>query len=144
SSDVCSSDLKAYQISRQRIWTAMVVVLAVVFLAAGVYWYWKRRQRMEHEAQNRIKAHRLKTSKKIHDVVANGLYRVMTELENQPDINREGILDRLEDMYEKSRDISYETEEVPVKQPDFHERVTDLLTSFSTDATKVLIAGNEP
>src|SRR5690606_31043506 len=124
---------KAYQISRQRIWTAMVVVLAVVFLAAGVYWYWKRRQRMEHEAQNRIKAHRLKTSKKVHDVVANGLYRVMAELENQNTIDRESILDRLEDMYEKSRDISYETEELPVTQRDVHEKVAHVRASFATD-----------
>src|SRR5690606_31149303 len=91
----------------------------------------------------RIKASQLRTSKKVHDVVANGLYRVMAEIENKSDIDREGILDRLEDMYEKSRDISYEAEDPPIQQIDCHQKITDLLTSFATDSTKVLIAGND-
>lgn len=133
---------KAYQINRQRMWTALVLTLAVMLLAGGLYWYRKRKQRLELETRNRINAHRLKTSKKIHDVVANGLYRVMTELENQPDINQESILDRLEDMYEKSRDISYETETATVGE-DFAEKVSNLLRSFATDATAVFIVGND-
>lgn len=135
---------RAYQVNRQRILTAMIFMLAVAFGAGGIYWYKKRKQRMVLEAQNRIKEYQLRTSKKIHDVVANGLYRVMAELENKNAIDREHMLDRLEDMYEKSRDISYETEESPIVHHDFHERVAQLLTAFATDSTKVIIAGNDP
>lgn len=135
---------KAYQLSRQRISTAIVALLALIFSAGGSYWYKKRKQRLELEAQNRIRAHQLKTSKKIHDVVANGLYRVMAEIENQNHVDREGILDKLENMYEKSRDISYETEGLPATSHGFHEKITNLLASFATDSTKVVIAGNDP
>lgn len=131
------------QINRQRTITAMVSLFAIALIGGGMYWYRKRKQRLELEAQNRIKASQLRTSKKVHDVVANGLYRVMAEIENKSDIDREGILDRLEDMYEKSRDISYEAEDPPIQQIDYHQKVTDLLTSFATDSTKVLIAGND-
>ncbi len=133
------------QINRQRTLTAVVSLSAIVLMGGGIYWYRKRKQRLELEAQSRIKASQLRTSKKVHDVVANGLYRVMAEIENRNDIDREGILDRLEDMYEKSRDISYETEDPPIKlkQMDYHEKITDLLISFATDSTKVLIAGND-
>lgn len=75
-------------------------------------------------------------------MVANGLYRVMTEIENQSNIDREGILDRLELMYEKSRDISYEAEELPTVRLNYHEKMADLLRSFATESTKVIIAGN--
>lgn len=131
------------QINRQRTITAMVSLFAIALIGGGMYWYRKRKQRLELEAQNRIKASQLRTSKKVHDVVANGLYRVMAEIENKSDIDREGILDRLEDMYEKSRDISYEAEDPPIQQIDYHQKITDLLTSFATDSTKVLIAGND-
>ncbi|SFC73719.1 Tetratricopeptide repeat-containing protein [Parapedobacter composti] len=135
---------KAYQISRQRILTAIVAIAAIALLAGGMYWHRKRKQRLELEVQNQIKAHQLKTSKKVHDVVANGLYRVMAEIENKNDIDREGILDRLEAMYEKSRDISYDTETngLSANQQNFNDKITDLLTSFASDATKVIIAGN--
>lgn len=135
---------KAYQINRQRLLTIAISLLGLIFSVGGIYWYKKRKQRMELEAQHRLKAYQLSTSKKIHDVVANGIYRVMAELENQHTIDREGVLDRLEDMYEKSRDISYETIDLPIVQYDFHERVTQLLISFATDSTKVIIAGNDP
>lgn len=133
---------QAYLISRQRMATALIIFIMLVASTIGVYWYKKRKQRLELEAQGRIHAHQLKTSRKIHDVVANGIYRVMTEIEHKPDIDREGILDRLENMYEKSRDISYETEDLPEKQRDFNEKIADLLTSFATDSTKVILVGN--
>nr|GFD55410.1 hypothetical protein [Tanacetum cinerariifolium] len=61
---------------------------------------------MELEAQNALRNSQLNTSKRVHDVVANGLYRVMTEIENQADMDRENVLDKIEALYEKSRDIS--------------------------------------
>jgi len=82
----------------------------------------------------------LRTSKKIYDVLANGLYRVMTEIENNVEIDKEIILDKIEDLYEKSRDISYD--EMPHAKQNFDDKITSLLTSFATSTTKVFIAGN--
>lgn len=135
---------RSLQIVRQRTITLLVSLATLVLAIGGVFWYKKRKQRLELEAENRVKASQLKTSKKVHDVVANGLYRVMTEIENRNDIDKEAILDRLEDMYEKSRDISYDTEEQAARFPDYHRKVSDMLASFATDTTKVLIAGNDP
>src|SRR3546814_13660000 len=69
------------------------------------------------------------------DVCSSDL-RVMAEIENQGEINREGILDRLENMYEKSRDISYETDEPIGALQDYHERIAELLKSFATGITR--------
>lgn len=135
---------KAYNISQQRIWIVVVSLLCVVVIIGGIFWYRRRKERLQFEAQSSIKANQLNTSRKIHDVVANGLYRVMTEIENREDIDREGILDRLEMMYEKSRDISYETEVIPQTEQDYHQQVAELLKSFVTEKRKVIIAGNDP
>lgn len=135
---------KAFRITRQRMWTGAVSVLFILAIVGGAVWFKRRKQRLELEADGKIKASQLRTSRKIHDVVANGLYRVMTEIENRDDIDRDGILDRLEIMYEKSRDISYEVEETTQTQLDYHKQVTDLLKSFVTENRKVIIAGNDP
>ncbi|HWV70747.1 MAG TPA: ATP-binding protein, partial [Pseudosphingobacterium sp.] len=133
---------KKYQIIKQRVILIGIVLLMISGIIISYLWYKKRKQRLALEAQNSIKESQLRTSRKVHDVVANGLYRVMTEIENQSDIDREGILDRLEHMYEKSRDISYEAEELPTERQNFHEKIADLLRSFATESTKVIIAGN--
>ncbi|MRX76778.1 tetratricopeptide repeat protein [Pedobacter petrophilus] len=115
--------------------------VALFILVSGIFWYRKRKRDIETQSQKAITESKLKTSKKVHDVVANGLYRVMTEIENQHDLDRNHVLDKIEDLYEKSRDISYE-KPMEVNKP-FHERLSELLTSFATETRKVLIAGND-
>lgn len=137
-------DEKMYRINMQRLLT---LGLSTVFIITGVFsviWYRRRKQRLFLEANNKIKANQLKTSRKVHDVVANGLYRVMAEIENREDIDRDGILDRLESMYEKSRDISYEVEEdPPTDQQAYHEFLGELLRSYATESRTIILAGND-
>ncbi|WP_447769269.1 tetratricopeptide repeat-containing sensor histidine kinase [Sphingobacterium faecium] len=134
---------KAYNISRQRMWSAGIFIFSIIMIISGIFWYKRRKEGLQLEAQNRIKANQLNISRKIHDVVANGLYRVMTEIENRENIDLDGILDRLEVMYEKSRDISYETEVTKPEQQDDHSQIAELLKSFVTENRKVIIAGND-
>lgn len=131
---------KKFQIAKQRILIFSVLLLVVAAAVIAVIWYKKRKQRMELASQNAIREHQLKTSKRVHDVVANGLYRVMTEIENRDDIDKGQVLDKIEDLYEKSRDISYEKPELD--DQNFHQKISALLMSFATENAKVLIAGN--
>jgi signal transduction histidine kinase len=108
---------------------------ALVIVGIAFWWYRKRKQQLIREQQ-------FKTSQKIHDVVANGLYSLMTKLEHEKDIQKEQLLDELEKLYERSRDISYEP--VLTAPLDFHEEIAGLLKSFGSDDTAVSIAGNTP
>jgi tetratricopeptide (TPR) repeat protein len=112
----------------------------LITIVGGVFIYRRRQLKIALSAKNAIRENQLRTSKKVHDVVANGLYQVMTEMENKPGIDREYVLNKIEDLYEKSRDISYEKPLSP-DQP-YHQLVSELLSSFASDNTKVLIAGN--
>lgn len=131
---------KKYQIIKQRavIFGSFLLIIAGAVIVS--LWSKKRKQRLQLEAENTIRENQLRTSKKVHDVVANGLYRVMTEIENKDNLDRDGILDRLEDMYEKSRDISYEDDSSP--DEDFHQKITELLKSFATETIKVGYTGS--
>ncbi|WP_233165848.1 tetratricopeptide repeat-containing sensor histidine kinase [Pedobacter sp. ASV12] len=123
--------------------TYQIIFLAAgsaVLLIAGTFWYRKRKQRLEMEKENAIKESRLKTSKKVHDVVANGLYRVMNKIEYQPELDKEVLLDEIEDLYEKSRDISYEKPLAPTAH--FHQKIASLIYSFNTDQIEVHLMGN--
>lgn len=133
---------KDYYVSRQKILTVSIAFFSFLLFFGAVFWYKKRKQRLALETNAQIKANRLETSKKVHDVVANGIYRVMAEIENKEQIDRESVLDQLEEVYEKSRDISYETEDGILIEDDFSTKTSSLLTSFATDNLKVLIAGN--
>jgi signal transduction histidine kinase len=131
---------KTYQVNKQKIVTYLILLLTVVVAALGFYSSKRRKERLERSAQDKIREGRLQTSKKVHDVVANGLYRVMTEIENQSGIGKDEILDRLDSMYQRSRDISYEVEEL--QSGNFRAKITGLLKSFESQHIKVRIKGN--
>ncbi|WP_421945497.1 tetratricopeptide repeat-containing sensor histidine kinase [Pedobacter sp.] len=133
---------KKYQIIKRDIiiFSVLVSVIVAIFFVYNLSK--KRKQRLDAEVKKTIQDNLLKTSKKVHDVVANGLYRVMTEIENKEEIEREEILDRLDYMYQKSRDISYEVEEPENTEPNFHIQVEALLQSFNTASTKINTHGN--
>ncbi|MDM1295350.1 tetratricopeptide repeat protein [Sphingobacterium sp. N143] len=134
---------KQYRLTRQRVITGASIFLLLLVVGGGTFWYKRRKQRLELEAQNRVKETQLHLSKKIHDVVANGIYRVMTEIEYKDDIDREGMLDKLEHMYNQSRDISHDVEQKTITEIPFSEQIASLLKSFAADHRRVLIAGNE-
>lgn len=112
-----------------------------LFLIGGFFYYRKRKQRMQLESENKLKEQQLKTSKKVHDVVANGIYQVMTKIENQNDFNKEQALDELEFVYEKSRDISYEDPDSHDEK--FNEKISKLVASFKNDEIKTFTVGNQ-
>lgn len=131
---------KKYQIIKQKALLFIALLVLVGGSIISAIWIRKRKQKMESQSRDAIRENQLKTSRKVHDVVANGLYRIMIEIENQDDIPKDHLLDKIEDMYEKSRDISYE--ELQFKDQNFQETVSDLITSFATERTQVLFVGN--
>ena len=134
---------KQYRLNLMRVLLVGLIIVAALSSFYFLNWHKRRKQRMELVAENRVKESQLKTSRKVHDVVANGIYRVMAELENRDDINREELLDRLEILYDKSRDISYEVEDLGMGDIPFHLTISELLKSFANEERTVLIAGNE-
>ena len=75
-------------------------------------------------------------SKKIHDEVANDLYNVMTQLERDTE-NRDQILDALEDIYSRTRDISKENSSIALNEK-FEEVLKDLLMRYHTNSLTVI------
>lgn len=134
---------KQNRLVRQRAITGASIFLLLLAVGGGTLWYKRRKQRLELEAQNRVKETQLHLSKKIHDVVANGIYRVMSEIEHGDEVDRDGVLDKLENMYHQSRDISHDVEQQTVTEIPYNEQLASLLKSFAADHRRVLIAGND-
>lgn len=117
-----------------------ILVFLIIFI---IILYRKRQLRLKQEKELEIKNTQLKMSKKVHDVVANGIYQVMTKIENQEHFDKEKALDELEFVYEKSRDISYEKIDTADEQKNISEKVSELIGSFKNESVNTYIAGND-
>ena len=121
-----------------RILQNKIIVMVLLFiLLIGIVLYRRRKIRMEQEKLIEVKNTELKYSKKVHDVVANGLYHTMIEIQNQPDLDKEKVLNRIEKMYEESRDIAQDE----VTEKDFYSRFQKMINSYSSEDQRVLPVG---
>jgi len=116
------------RVAWQRVFSVVLAIVAVI----GFIWYRKRKQ----EA---MRLQELRTSQKVHDIVANGLYTIINKIEHEEKLGKEQLLDEMEVLYEQSRNISYDREESAHKHSD--ELIPGLLKSFSTREIRVLIVG---
>ena len=130
-------------ISRQRLLLYGLMAFATVTIAGLSIWYNKRKKRIKQESENAIRDAKLRTSQKVHDVVANGLYRIMNELEHGQSIDSEPLMTRIEELYERSRNISYE-ETSDDTDVDYDNQVHELINDYTNEQTKVFVVGNQP
>ncbi|WP_294238981.1 ATP-binding protein [uncultured Chryseobacterium sp.] len=128
---------KELKITRQYYFLGLLG-LAVIII---IIWYTKRQKQLKQEKELEVKNTQLKMSKKVHDVVANGIYQVMAKIENQEDFDRNKALDELEFVYEKSRDLSYEK---AGEEKEFSQEISELIAGFNNTTVKTFTAGNDP
>lgn len=109
--------------------TAFVMLLSLFLFLILKSIHKKEKLQQVYSTEKRI-------SKKVHDEVANDVYHVMTKLQSTADAN-ESVLDDLEDIYNRTRDISKENSAIDVKV-NFNALITDLLVSYKSDAVNII------
>ncbi|HKG06335.1 MAG TPA: hypothetical protein VKB19_07755 [Pedobacter sp.] len=134
-----ADNLKLQRDNTQKQYQVAGLALVILVVVSGAV---MRYRKLRLEAQYKLRQNELKFSRKIHDVVANGLYRVMNEVEHSDKLDKEYLLDELEKMYEQSRDISYETTERSSNS--FPDKVDALLIAFNIGQVKLAVSGNDP
>lgn len=133
---------QAENIEKQKDILLRNIGIAALFicLILGYIFYQRRQKSLRQEKEIEVKKTELKYVKKVHDGVANGLYLIMNKLDNQESLRNNPIINEIEELYEQSRDISYERPRL--KKLPFNEKIADILKSFASDDTKVIIVGN--
>ena len=119
--------------SRKRLLYQLLMVFILMALIASffIFRYRYRKAKIEevYKTETRI-------AKKVHDEVANDMYKVMTSLENNPGIAT-GVLDELEKIYSKTRDISRENSAIDLDQ-NYGQQLNDLLLGYKNHRVTVV------
>jgi len=135
-----AAERRAAMILQRALGVGIIAVL-LVFLVGGVFWYNRRKRELAWEKERAIGESRLAVVKQVHDLVANGVYRLMTELEHRGGMDRGQLLDRLDSLYRQSRDISYDSP--AMASGDYSAKLVELLGPFRGMETKVSLVGND-
>jgi two-component sensor histidine kinase len=121
----------------------LIAISALLFaaLVAGVFYYRKRKKRLEQEKELEVKNTELKYVRKVHDRVANGIYHVMSIVEHQREVDKQTVMKGLGLVYNISRDISYE--ETSSDNEHFGKQLAEMLHAYRNEKIIVSVLGNK-
>lgn len=138
--DNINLELRQSQLENTRLLLILAAVL-IAFSAAALIGFIirrnkKNRWRASYETESRI-------ATRLHDELANDLHQtiVFTESKNLSEgINREKLLDDLDTLYRRTRQISRENAQLDNSRP-FQEHVRELASAYNTENQKIILAG---
>jgi len=111
-------------------------VIGAFILMLSIFLYFILKSRYKKGKIEQIYKTETRISKKVHDEVANEIYHAMTKLQDDSNTKDE-VLDDLEGIYAKTRDISKENSAIDFKE-DFESILYDLLISYKDEKTNVI------
>ena len=118
----------------------IAIFLGILIIGASGFVIYYIRQKAKKKRIREIHKTEARISKRIHDELANDLYRLMTALENLNAPEKLELLDKLEDIYFRTRDISREN--LPVKtNQEYSKEVQDMLSQMTPKSAHIYLIG---
>ncbi|MUP46561.1 tetratricopeptide repeat-containing sensor histidine kinase [Gramella sp. BOM4] len=128
-----ASKLEAEKEKTQKI--VISVILFFLLLAAFILYYLIQ-QKHKRDKIKEIHDTEARLSKKVHDELANDIFQIMTD----PAVTESTLIDRLDNVYHRTRDISKENNLIHTGS-DFSDELQGMISSTVPSSTKVFIIG---
>ena len=127
------AELQLEKERRKKQTTLLIALIAgLIFILIFLYIL----MRIKQIKQREVFATESRISKKVHDEVANEVYQLMVKMQLAEEPS-EVLLDDLESIYNRSRDISKEFNSLDTKLP-FSEVLNDLIASYQTSGLSII------
>jgi signal transduction histidine kinase len=129
-------ELANIQFKRERekiMYTSLGIILFIITLFTAYI----VRQRHKKEKLKEVYATETRISQKVHDELANDVYHVMNNIQNST--QETGVLNQLENIYERTRDISYENAHIDLNN--YALELKEMLNTYQNTSTTITAIG---
>lgn len=123
---------------------AQKILITYLFLGFGVITiliYFLIRSKNKRKLQKSTYETETRISKQLHDELANDVFNVMIQMQTEDFSNtnhKEKIVNQLETIYKRTRNISIENSEIDTGEQ-FDEHLKSLISSFNSESVNVII-----
>ncbi|WP_203256230.1 tetratricopeptide repeat-containing sensor histidine kinase [Hyunsoonleella ulvae] len=124
----------------QKTQKTLFLSLSGLLLIAGISLYYALRQRHKKEKLKEVYKTEQLISKRLHDELSNDIYGLMATIEQNPNKDKNYLLDNLEKIYGQTRSISHDNREIATGAA-FAEELKDALSTFYNKETNVVVSG---
>ncbi|MBC5864411.1 tetratricopeptide repeat-containing sensor histidine kinase [Flavobacterium turcicum] len=132
---------KALALEQEKLQNYMLffILLLGVILALILYFYLQDKNKKEKQAA--VYESEIRISKKLHDELANDVYQTIAFAETQDlqnVIQKETLLDNLDKIYRRTRNISRENSPIPTGET-YESELKEMLSSFNAAQVQVIL-----
>ena len=114
-----------------------IFILTILSTSGLLFYSYRRKQQHKKELLDETYNTELRISKKLHDELGNGLYNIITKVQN-PSFKRHEIVNDLDKVYLQTRKISHESDSIETGK-NFESYFRELITSYNSDASNIIL-----
>ena len=120
---------------KQKRWKQLYLAIGILITLLSLFLYVILNTKYKKDKLQQVYQTEARISKKVHDEVANDVYHVITKIQRSN--NSDEVLDDLENIYNRTRDISKENSAINVRE-NFSELLNDLLLGYKSDEVNIV------
>lgn len=132
------------EIERRKWYASLLISLLILIGVSALAFFRIQRIKNEKRINEEIQETESKISVKIHDNLANNIYRIMSDMENSPGFHlpekKNELLNQLDTVYKLARDISRENSPVETGKK-YTEELLSLISSYKSPSTNIVLIG---
>ncbi|WP_347373221.1 ATP-binding protein [Aequorivita sp. Q41] len=121
---------------KQKTHKILFLTIGLLVFISSIFIYFISKSKHKKEKLEQIHITESRISKKVHDEVANDVYHLMAKVQGNVTENEE-LLDDLEKIYNRTRDISKENSAIEI-QENFSLQLNDLLLNYQNEKVKIV------
>ncbi len=133
---------KETQLAQERAQSILFISLSSILLVSGISFYFLLHQRHKREKLREVYNTEKRISQRLHDGLANDIFSFMTKVENEADFKKNELLDGLENIYSRTREISHENSSIRTSN-DFLEELKNLIKNYQGNGITIITKGIE-
>lgn len=133
--------IQSLEVAKQHTQKIIYLVSGIVLLIVGGLLFYIIKQRYVKEKLKEIYSTETRISKKVHDELANDMYNVINKIQDKTDNQQNDVLNQLENIYKRTRDISYEHSAINLDNDYYDLELKDMISSYQNHDTKISTIG---
>jgi signal transduction histidine kinase len=140
-SELVANQLK---INRNKNITQLSIIFVVLLVICFIYYYRLQFLKNQKNLADELQKAEQKLSSKVHDELANSLYQTISFVDNiesfQDNSIKEKLIEKLDEVYKLSRDISRESQSIKTNE-DYPQEIFSLISYYKSDTTNIILIG---
>ena len=134
-------EIKTLEVVTQKNQKTVSILLGIITILSGLFFVYYLKQRHKKDKLNEIYITETRISQKVHDELANDVYNVMNRIQNKTEIQQNDVLDQLENIYQRTRDIAYENGIISPDNSAYYLELKDMLNAYQNETVKISTIG---